>query len=218
LLKKIDFINTLRGYAILGVILVHVSQFIPIPKMLFMITDRGQMGVQLFFMVSAFTLFYSLENRKEEVHPNINFYLRRFFRIAPLYYTATLAYYFYLDKIYIADFTSSNSARNLVAHIFFLNGFDKVYMNTLTPGSWSIAVEMMFYVFVPVLYAFIKNLRSGLIFFFAISSIDIALNLSFFTQGDWFHYFWLVNQLPVFSLGIVLYLFIKNNFFANYIF
>ena len=84
-LSKFEYIDLLRGLAILGVIAVHSQEQIPT---LFQLTSSifnyGQLGVQLFFVASALTLCLSMTERKEATP--VNFYIRRFFRIAPLYY------------------------------------------------------------------------------------------------------------------------------------
>ena len=60
-MKKLDFIDALRGYAILGVLMVHTSQYgNKLHSTLgTLITEKGAMGVQLFFLASSFTLFLS---------------------------------------------------------------------------------------------------------------------------------------------------------------
>lgn len=80
--KHLAYIDALRGYAILGVIATHAAG----PELawpLRLVTDQGARGVQLFFVVSALTL--SWRERHDGVVP---FYIRRFFRIAPMFWLA----------------------------------------------------------------------------------------------------------------------------------
>ena len=64
---KYDYIDAMRGWAILGVVSAHcVSQQLPI--LLRDIVGAGSIGVQLFFVVGACTLFfypYLLEDQKK---------------------------------------------------------------------------------------------------------------------------------------------------------
>lgn len=89
MLKRFDFIDALRGFAVLGVVMVHTGQYIPdLPSWFRNITDNGAYGVQLFFILSAFTLYLSMEKRGQLGDSNLNFFIRRYFRIAPLFYLA----------------------------------------------------------------------------------------------------------------------------------
>jgi peptidoglycan/LPS O-acetylase OafA/YrhL len=88
-IKKLDYIDAVRGVAVLLVILVHTLTFLDRGGLnsIFRIgVEQGRMGVQLFYMASAFTLFYSLAYRsKEESFSSVKFFIRRFFRIAPMF-------------------------------------------------------------------------------------------------------------------------------------
>src|ERR1700733_5588258 len=84
--RRLSYIDALRGYAILMVIAVHTSQaFSDLPKSFSTILSQGARGVQLFFVTSALTLSMSWVSRKESAGA---FYLRRFFRIAPMFWLA----------------------------------------------------------------------------------------------------------------------------------
>src|SRR6185295_1431327 len=97
--KKLDYIDALRGIAIGGVLLVHCGQAGTnnYPSILQCIILNGAIGVQLFYVASAFTIFLTFADRYEnEVHHTTNFFIRRFFRIAPMYYMG-MVYYLYQD-------------------------------------------------------------------------------------------------------------------------
>ena len=103
---KLKYIDALRGLAILGVLIVHCGGHGDngaIPQSLLAIISNGARGVQLFFIVSAFTLFLSMTHKYEqEKHPKLNFFIRRFFRIAPMYYIGIVYYlfqYLFSEKI-----------------------------------------------------------------------------------------------------------------------
>lgn len=90
---KYDYIDALRGWAILGVVLTHCN-YQQLPSIGVNIMKSGGNGVQLFFVVSACTLWLSLTARKSEKGFISNFFIRRIFRIAPLYYLAIIYYLF----------------------------------------------------------------------------------------------------------------------------
>ncbi|QJD94399.1 acyltransferase [Mucilaginibacter robiniae] len=209
MLKKLPYIDALRGLAVLGVIMVHVS--------LNSLTGRyqtmaglGAKGVQLFYFISAFTLFLSAHGRtNQETNANINFFIRRIFRIAPLYYLAIIYY-----GIIIPYFTTQKiSIEGIILNLTFMHGFSPNYINNVVPGGWSIAVEMLFYVFVPLLVIKINSLNKAILFLVIALCIKAIFNGLLihnplnFNQGLWteYLYWYLPDQLPSFAFGILFY-------------
>lgn len=212
MMRKLAYIDALKGYAILGVIIVHSGGF-----------TAGAMGVQLFYVLSAFTLLLSLANRSGEGW--VNFYIRRFFRIAPLFYFALFFYIFNDMFMPRPDFWSGNkpiTATTILSKLFFVNGWNPYLINSIVPGGWSISVEVSFYLIVPILYKILKNLWTAIIAtLVSLVGTNIIytflLNNPIIPESDLWHYFlyfWFPNQLPVFCLGIVLYHLIVN--YINY--
>lgn len=82
--------------AVLAVLVVHCALFgtnTPDHPLFAALVQQGARGVQLFYVLSALTLFLSMGSRAaQERRPTLNFFLRRFFRIAPLFYCAMLYY------------------------------------------------------------------------------------------------------------------------------
>lgn len=215
-IKKYGFIDETRGLAILMVILVHTAQTIhDLPKYLFEIGYYGQMGVQLFFIASAFTMCNSFASRSNEKHSVKSFYLRRFFRVAPLYYVG-IALYFLIAII--VDSKEQYTIWHILSNMLFIHGFVPSANNNIVPGGWSIGTEMAFYAVFPVIYYWItakdsakwNKLRSILAVFLAIVfNIVFQFMVITFThlgiENNNFFYFFLLNQLPVFLLGFVYY-------------
>src|SRR5947199_8521127 len=91
--RHIPVFDALRGYAILAVLVVHTRIALrqAIPAKLSMVLGFGEHGVQLFYLVSACTLFWSLANRTSADRAPIRaFFTRRLFRIAPMFYLAII--------------------------------------------------------------------------------------------------------------------------------
>ena len=64
--RHLDYIDALRGYAILGVVAVHASIAVPdLEWPLRFLAEQGARGVQLFFVVSALTLMLSWHARDD---------------------------------------------------------------------------------------------------------------------------------------------------------
>jgi peptidoglycan/LPS O-acetylase OafA/YrhL len=230
ILKRYDYIDALRGIAIIGVLFAHTGLYSNIiyPSWLQNLAEinLGPRGVQLFYLVSAFTLCLSFSKRKTfEKHGTINFYIRRFFRIAPLFYLSII-YYLWQQNYWNAN-PSNFSILNILTTFTFTNGAIPSFINNIVFGGWSIAVESTFYLIFPVLfYIFykLKTIKAALIlttitaiamqifrtFLLAIPMVSKSPDLQTYT----FQFF--PSQLPVFLIGILVFLFMKQEFVSKY--
>lgn len=219
--KKYQYIDSLRGIAILLVVLVHVGivldntiDYFPKDSLLLSIIGNGAYGVQLFLIVSAYTLTMSHYNRLDEPNKNRNFFIRRFFRIAPMYYIAII--YFTLDKYLQFDFVdpdfSAIPIRSLLSNVFFTSALIPEHTNNYVPGGWSVSVEFLFYLILPFICSKIKTINSALLLF--LSTLTLALIVDPFirehTIYPYFHEYNFFVQLPVFPLGILAYFFLNR--------
>lgn len=217
--KKYEYIDSLRGIAVLLVICSHVALMSPssgvIPYGLYFFMERGIHGVQLFFIVSAFTLTLSYYNRRGEKNELKSFFIRRFFRIAPMYYLAII---YFTVAIFLgfsfSDFDLSKiPSKGFISSLLFVNGLFPAWINSYVPGGWSITVEFMFYFILPFICRIITNVNRSLLFVYltmlVASILNTVLDGSSFDKYD-FLYYYLPNQLPVFALGIFAYWFIRE--------
>jgi len=163
---KLQFIDFMRGLAILMVMAVHVglTAHIYLPyktdlSWIYKLTNYGQLGVQLFFVASAYTLCLACDRRRNEKLPVVSFFVRRYFRIAPLYYVGIILY-FAMHALKVV-WEKKESFRffpynfeNVLANIFFYHGFYLSGNNSVVPGGWSIGTEMAFYLFFPLIFWF----------------------------------------------------------------
>ncbi len=222
-LGKLHYIDAMRGIAILMVVTSHSAMqgVVKMPHGLSVFLSLGTRGVQLFFIASAFTLFRSYQNRIIfEKNPIKNFFIRRFFRIAPIYYLGILYYVFHNhfglpywlgDQPYI-------SKANVLSNVVFLHGFSPLWINSLVPGGWSIAVEMLFYAIFPFLVIRIRKCNDAFVFlnFTLIFKLIAQEFLNQFqlipSHAIWreFLFYYLPCQLPIFALGIVMFFLIED--------
>lgn len=224
-ITKFDFIDTLRGLAIIGVVLCHSAQLTPpTSNLLELIARNGQYGVQLFFIVSALTLALSIKTRSpNENFPLRNFFIRRFFRIAPMFYFA-IALYLYLKGLSPRYWAPDGVKWWYVPlAMFFLNGWLPAAINSLVTGGWTIAVEMTFYLTLPYLYTRIKNIPSAIYFIILtiigakiLNTLALAVLPHYNpTAPDYlinnFTYFWFFSQIPVFGVGLLIFHIFNNN-------
>jgi peptidoglycan/LPS O-acetylase OafA/YrhL len=213
---KLKHIDSLRGIAILLVILVHTSQGMGgISSPLGFFVEYGQMGVQLFFVISAYTLCLSMDRRREERYPIAGFFIRRFFRIAPLYYLGVLFYliWYGIEMTDLGFLTPSKnySFVNITANLFFIHSFHPETINSVVPGGWSVGTEMAFYVCFPLLYWLTRKVKNNYFLLLLLPLGALAVNLVVQTVMQWevgnssFIYFNLINQMPAFLVGIALF-------------
>ncbi len=219
--KRYEYIDSLRGIAILMVVLVHVGivldnmlDYFP-QGLLIDIIGNGAYGVQLFFIVSAYTLTMSHYNRLDEPHRNRSFFIRRFFRIAPMYYIAII--YFTLDKYLQFNFVNPDFSaiplRSMLSNIFFTHSLIPEYTNNYVPGGWSISVEFLFYFLLPFICSKVKTVNSALLLFLSTLTLAIIVDplIRMYTIYPYFHEYNFFVQLPVFPLGILAYFFLNRD-------
>ncbi len=153
--KKMYFpeLDGLRFFAFLLVFVHHYSSYANIPLSVF--AEFGWVGVDLFFVLSAF-LFTKLliaEFNKTGGISFMKFYMRRIFRIWPIYFlfiAFSIACYIYkydvldehLKLRIIGLFTFSD---NIFTAIYGLNKMPYI------AHLWTITYEEQFYIFIPLL-------------------------------------------------------------------
>jgi len=206
-------LDALRGLAIMAVVLVHVMDMVrPSTSWLANLCYHSDRGVQIFFLVSAFTLFATMERRvRGERHPWRNFFVRRFFRIAPLYYLAIGA---------VLILHPPQSAGPVLLHATFLHAWNPPALSSVVPGGWAIANEAMFYLAFPLLFRGIRNLKEASALLLLTLAARFALNTllipvlggadGYRYTGDDYLSRWFFSQLPVFALGLCLHFFWKG--------
>ena len=213
--RRLLYIDALRGFAIFGVVVVHVAGAYPTPcHVLNVILANGGRGVQLFFVVSAFTLFHSLAAKTAGAAGLFRFFVRRYFRVAPLYYAGLLIYlvvHRYDSRYWVSG---SISATSIALNAMFLNGWHPAWFGGVVPGGWSVSVEMSFYLLLPLLFVLCRNSRQAMMGFCLLQPAYVFLN--WFTYHRLHELFrgsqldaplslWLPAQLPVFFCGMILY-------------
>ncbi len=203
-IKHFEYVDALRGIAVLGVLFVHCAIMTKQQGVVYQIGFMGQRGVQLFYLISAFTLYNSMQYRRGEKSELRNFYIRRFFRIAPLFYLAII-----LNLLY-DGIPPGLQAYDIVLGFLFLNGFKPSAINAIAIGGWSIAVETTFYIILPFLFAYITNYKKALLLTLLSGAILYPLMrvaVLFFGQEykEYFTFLTFPIQFPIFCLGILGY-------------
>lgn len=218
--KRLDTLDVVKGIAMIMVIIVHsvhkfdVSWFISYPARF------GQMGCQIFFVITAFFLCRSYERQKCG-RGNMSFIIKKIKAILPGYWIAILL------SVALSVFTIVNTGSNqlgtsiepihILANVFCLHGLIPVQSinNQVVRGGWYVGTLLLFYIIFPNIYNKFKilqkkgKLKIALCLLLLINFI-IMIGLYLF-NGSWlcgnnsFFYFSFINQLPCFVLGMYLY-------------
>ena len=158
-------------------------------------------GVPLFFVVSAFSLAYGYEGKLSDRRQVAEFYLRRLLRIAPLYYLAVIAQ---LATLAIFGIPQPDALTLLLSFTFLFN-LSSAHVDGIAPASWSIGVEMLFYLIFPFVLALARTPPRAVLLTAAFIAVAIAYAMvgtrlkfppSFVVHGLLFH-------LPYFGFGLI---------------
>lgn len=182
-LSRIESLDGLRGLAILMVLLVHTYARWPdyIPWVTthreFYLFKYGYLGVELFFLISGFVIYMTLEKCQSFGE----FMFRRWLRLFPAMLVATLLIYsvsFYLTE----RPKGSLQPYDLLPGLLFvdhglLNKIQNfVEIKTIEGAFWSLFVEVKFYVIFGALYFYNKGtaLRSLIVLFLVAFAYEAA--------------------------------------------
>ncbi|MEY4875688.1 MAG: hypothetical protein RL708_837 [Bacteroidota bacterium] len=199
-------LNALRFFAASLVVLMHVQSNLKIqglPHYLdYPINSKGLWAVSFFFVLSGFLITYLLlaEQKKTSTINIKDFYLRRVFRIWPLYFFVIIfGLFFYWKLAPILGFeapTHYSLPLAIGCYLFFLaNLMNSLFdVGGIIHVTWSIAVEEQFYLFWAPM---VKRLKNNLM------PIIISISLFFLVVN-------ILNTLNVFHLSERVQVFIRT--------
>lgn len=204
---RLEFLDALRGLAAAYVVLYHMillpTPNLAVPPWLAGFAGNGGSGVTLFFVVSTFSLFYTMPARLREPTPRFSFYLHRFFRIAPLFYVL-IVLTMLRDRIF---FGVSHSASEIAGMATFVYNLIPGRQESFVWAGWTIGVEMLFYAAFPFIYGRVRTIQHAITFFLVtllVWHIFVALMqytpLSDVTKAS-IAQFSVLRHLPIFALG-----------------
>lgn len=216
-------LDTLRAIAALVVVIGHI-ELLKKSKGLPNLLDHpnlkvasGHIAVVLFFVLSGFLITYLLVSEREKTGRISfkNFYLRRIFRIWPLYYLIILLSFLFFQADYqLGSLLLCISIFPNIAHALSMGW-------PTSPQIWSIGVEEQFYLFWPLLVTLIPNkklMQFLLIFFIGYSIlphlIDFINIRTFQNQevGTFFRKFFFGSKFNSMSFGCIMgYMYAVNH-------
>ncbi len=145
-------------------------------------------GVNMFFTLSGFLIWYRYSEKstlkRNWIRP---YFIKRFARIYPLYFFLTSITFFLIFIFRNPDLPNLLKIYGL--NITFLNGFSTDYVYSGLPQGWTLTVEELFYISMPLIIFMNLNKRVNL----SIIGIGIivvgALLFSIFSNFEFFGFF-----------------------------
>lgn len=198
--QRLGPLDALRGIAALVVVLVHLhwtcsSDVFALPPVVVTIIGFGSTGVILFFVISGFSLDMTMPRHERSPKPLLSYAASRFFRIAPLFYLmialTALFNYWYAPPARI------DYAKLLVNYGFLFNLVEGDQVGIVW-ASWTIGVEVVFYVLFPLFYR-VPLWASGVATLIPYTVVAIVFHPTVFGTFAWCSF---VGFMPLFVLGM----------------
>lgn len=169
-------IQILRAFAAINVIYYHIiltssSYNQPVNFFLFL-KDWGANGVDIFFVISGFVIFYSQSLKKKNA---FEFIKARIIRIVPIYWLLTLSIIFLIFLFPNIFRTLELNPIHIFSSLFFFNAAITEIYPVLSVG-WTIEYEIFFY-FIYFIAIFFNSKKLPLIFPTITLSILVLIGL-----------------------------------------
>lgn len=203
-------LDKLRGFAAMSVLVYHVIEIMnwtDFPTQGVNVWWRiGWMGVNLFFVLSGFVIYFSAHTLKERYGQSWGrvYAAHRFARIAPLYFL-TLFVFSVLVLPALLFIPPVDLALQFFTHVFFIHNLLPSTQGAINGVNWSIGVEMQFYVFMFLCLGWLQQVSIGrvLVVLCGIAcSWKAAIFLFFPADQRWFLTTQLPGTLDEFAFGI----------------
>lgn len=174
--KNIDIV---RSLALLWILLYHIwvltgsaSISIPVLSAFFML--GGEIGVTIFFVLSGYGIFCSLDRRQKAGPVRfLPFMKRRMIRILPEYYLSFFVLLFFTPQ---AAGLSAAGGKHVFLHLVFLHNVDSVTASSINGVLWTMAVIVQFYLIAIPMYHLLRKVK----YLFPVLFIALTVGFKFF--------------------------------------
>jgi peptidoglycan/LPS O-acetylase OafA/YrhL len=197
--SRIEVLDSLRAIAAMAVLVFHTSYHF----------NFGRYGVQLFFIISGFVIFKTVESTKNVKE----FIIKRFFRLYPAYWVAII-----ITTIFVNVFSTSKHI-TVKEFLFNLTMFQEHFkVENVDWSYWSLTPELFFYFYMSILIFF---KATKYIFPVCMAWMAIILTNYFFNIETFFIWikFFNIRHGQLFIAGIMFYriFYQKGNLLHNYL-
>lgn len=203
---RISELDSLRGFAALSVVIFHITQINSSGNYKF---NVGCMGVDMFFIISGFVIFMTINNSNNPV----KFIRNRFSRLFPAYWFVvtftTLLIFLSTKSVYYQNEFYEPTNNLIVKYFANLTMFQYFFKISDIDGQyWTLVIELVFYFFILLLILIKKIRHTEFIggFLLLCSSFYI---MDFIYEDFFFHKLLMIIVLlkyfPLFYAGILLF-------------
>ncbi len=210
--RKIAWISKAKGFGILGVLATHTAQVFPVSRGGGVLL-AGMYCVQLFFVLSAYLAFKSLDSNRYG-GGYFQYIAHKLVRLIPVLYTAGLgALLWHCVRIGKIPGLHDTIWQALFFSLSFLNGFSYRFINF--NANWYVGDLVIFLAIAPMLRRLLGTARRAVAFFIVSVLVCWLSTWLFYALGfppGEFFYYWLPRQLPLLALGIAFYTFERDGF------
>ena len=222
------WINYFKGIAILGILMVHFGVKGIDSKIFSMLIYHTAKGTYIFIFISAYLTYYSLSKSNINSWKDyLKWIWKKIVNLFPLYYLALLIYMITegLGSRWWLGSIPSVSIGNILAHVFFIHGFNPYYCNSIIGVEWYIGVLVMLYLIAPILYKFINNISRAVVLFLISSVVcsyyirlaDLHVIKDDYIWAYFIENFTIIAMFPLIAFAIILYWGSKSDFWKKWI-
>ncbi len=197
-------VDALRGLAAMAVVLFHyTTRYVELyggagsPSMSF---PQGHYGVNLFFIISGFVIFMTLEKTRRPM----DFVVSRFSRLFPAYWVAVALTFAITSTFGLAG--KEVSALQALGNLMMVNAF--FHIPHVDGVYWTLEVEMLFYAGMLLVYS-TGRLKQIHTFLLALLALRLAYELvlrAFGVDLPWtLSRLLILKYIPWFALGVCVY-------------
>lgn len=200
-MNRVIVLDLLRFFAALSVVLYHYTfdgiHKVPATSMQFQelgsIFKYGQLGVELFFMISGFVILLSIENKTIS-----HFIISRISRLYPAYWVGVsltaLIVVLFGEKIFDVSLRQYFFNLTMIQEWFAVRNIDGVY--------WTLFVELRFYflIFILMLFKQVRYLK-----YYLLGWAFLSLSYWFYPINAYLNYYLISNVAPFFIAGAIFY-------------
>lgn len=202
-MKRIEFLDGLRGIAIMLVVMFHAyarwPEIVPYNKLFsdFFLFKYGYLGVQLFFLISGFVILMTLE----KTNSFLQFIYKRWLRLFPAMFIATTLIYITSQFLFERP-NGILPIKSILPGLLFIEPYwiqsiSGIKISPIEGAFWSLFVEFKFYFVFGIMYFMVGKKKAILLIFsmfllgliagkFQIRLLIILSDLFSFKYFDWF--------------------------------